>query len=131
VYQLKITLKDVRPPVWRRFLVASDMKLPDLHKVTQTVTGWTNSHLHAFRIGSRTYALPDEESLSDFVHYRKVRVDDVIQREKQRFVYEYDFGDGWEHTIVLEKIVPGDPKLKFPTCLAGKRSCPPEDCGGH
>src|SRR5512139_2098684 len=130
IYQFKITLNHVKPLVWRRFLVESDMKLPDLHNVIQTVMGWTNSHLHAFRIGPETYSLPDEESISDVIDYRKVRLNDVIREEKQGLVYEYDFGDGWEHTIVLEKIVPRDPKLKYPLCLAGKRSCPPEDCGG-
>jgi hypothetical protein len=130
IYQLKITLQNVKPLVWRRFLVESDMKLPDLHKVIQTVMGWTNSHLHAFRLGSKTYSLPDEEGLLDFIDYRKVRLNDVIHEEKQRFVYEYDFGDGWEHTIVLEKIAPRDPALKYPLCLAGKQRCPPEDCGG-
>ena len=130
IYQLKITLKHVRPPIWRRFLVESDMKFSDLHKVIQTVMGWTNTHLHAFRIGSNTYALPDKESMMRDVDSRKVRLNETIRSEGQKFLYEYDFGDGWEHTIVLEKIVPRDLKLKYPICLAGKRSCPPEDCGG-
>jgi hypothetical protein len=130
VYQLKITLKHVRPPVWRRFLVKSDMKVSDLHKVIQTVMGWTNSHLHAFLIGSTNYALPDREIMTDDKDSRKVRLHEVIRREKQKFFYEYDFGDGWEHTIVLEKVLQRDANLKYPTCLAGKRNCPPEDCGG-
>ncbi len=130
VYQLKIMLDHTKPPVWRRFIVESDMKLPDLHKVIQTVMGWFNSHLHQFRINGKSYTAPDEEFMSEVTDYRKIRLNAVITKEKQKFHYDYDFGDGWEHTIVLEKILPKDKNMRYPTCVDGKRNCPPEDCGG-
>ncbi len=130
VYQLKITLDHTKPPVWRRFLVESDMKLPDLHKVIQTVMGWFNSHLHQFRINGKSYTLPDEEFMSEVADYRKIRLNAIITKEEQKFHYDYDFGDGWEHTIVLEKILPREKGTTYPVCVDGKRNCPPEDCGG-
>jgi hypothetical protein len=129
-YQLKISLDHVTPAIWRRFVVDSDIKLPDLHKVIQTVMGWYNSHLHLFRINDRLYSFPDEEAFLDYIDYRKIRLNAVITKEKQKFHYDYDFGDGWEHTLALEKIVPKEKGTKYPICVDGKRSCPPEDCGG-
>lgn len=130
MYQLKITLTNSKPPIWRRFIVASDMKLPDLHKIIQTIMGWTNSHLHQFRINNQSYSLPEEESSMDIVDYRKIKLDGVVIRENQKFYYDYDFGDDWNHTIIVEKIIPRDANIKYPICIAGKRNCPPEDCGG-
>jgi len=130
VYQLKITLNDIKPPIWRRFIVSAAVKLPDLHKIIQTVMGWTNSHLHMFVIDGKPYSPPDEESSLDMVDYRKIRLNSVITREKQKFSYEYDFGDGWEHILLVEKILPEDDSVRYPVCTAGKRNCPPEDCGG-
>jgi hypothetical protein len=129
-YQLKISIDHIKPAIWRRVIIESDMKLPDLHKVIQTVMGWYNSHLHAFRIDDTVYSEPDEDALSEYVDYRKVRLNAVITNEKEKFNYDYDFGDGWEHTIVLEKIIPKDKNIKYPICIDGKRNCPPEDCGG-
>ncbi|MBN2160544.1 MAG: plasmid pRiA4b ORF-3 family protein [Spirochaetes bacterium] len=129
-YQLKISLDHIAQAIWRRIIVDADMKLPDLHKVIQTVMGWYNSHLHQFRIDDAYYALPDEEDLSESTDYRKVRLNAVITKENQKFHYDYDFGDGWEHTIVLEKILPKDKNMQYPICVDGKRKCPPEDCGG-
>jgi len=128
-YQLKISLNNIKPAIWRRFLVQSDIKLPDLHKAIQTVMGWTNSHLHQFIIDGKFYAEPDDESFAEIIDYRKIRLNKVLTEEKQTINYEYDFGDGWEHTITLEKILT-DSTQKYPVCLEGKRSCPPEDCGG-
>ncbi|TAL34445.1 MAG: plasmid pRiA4b ORF-3 family protein [Spirochaetes bacterium] len=129
-YQLKITLKQVKPPVWRRILVPADMKLNDLHKVFQTTMGWTNSHLHAFRIGSAVYSVPHRGDYTPVSDSRKARLNALVKKPKQKFFYEYDFGDGWEHEIVLEKILPEGSTAKLPVCVAGKRHCPPEDCGG-
>lgn len=128
-YQLKISLDNVKPLIWRRFLVKSDIKLPDLHKVIQTVMGWTNSHLHQFIIGGKFYSEPDEESFTEYVDYRKTRLNQVLTGEKQSIKYEYDFGDGWEHKIVLEKVL-SEHAGRYPVCLDGKRNRPPEDCGG-
>ncbi len=128
-YQLKITLNNIKPAIWRRFIVRSDIKLPDLHKVIQTVMGWSNSHLHQFIIDGKFYAEPDDESFTESIDYRKIRLNQVLAGEKQAIKYEYDFGDGWEHQIVLEKVL-NDNTQKHPVCLDGKRNCPPEDCGG-
>src|SRR3990172_7013373 len=129
-YQLKISLDHVKPAIWRRFIVESDIKLPVLHKVIQIVMGWYNSHLHQFRINDQFYSSPDEEALSEYVDYRKTRLNALITNEKQKFHYDYDFGDGGEHTIVLEKIIPREKSTKYPICIDGKRNSPPEDCGG-
>lgn len=130
LFQLKITLKNIKPPIWRRVLVHSNIKLPDLHKIIQTVMGWTNSHLHQFVINNSNYALPDDESFLEIVDYRKIKLDSLITTLKSKIKYEYDFGDGWEHEIVLEKVLDRDKELFYPVCIGGKRNCPPEDCGG-
>ena len=94
-YQLKISLNNIKPEVWRRFLIQSDIKLPDLHKAIQTVMGWTNSHLHQFIIDGKFYSEPDDESFAEIIDYRKIRLYKVLTEEKQTINYEYDFGDGW------------------------------------
>jgi hypothetical protein len=128
-YQLKITLKNIKPAVWRRIVIPADILLPDLHKVIQTVMGWYNSHLHQFTINGEFYTEPDEYSVDRSIDYRKIKLDQLITSENQAFEYEYDFGDGWEHKIVLEKILTQHSQ-QHPSCLTGKRACPPEDCGG-
>ncbi|MDD5343274.1 MAG: plasmid pRiA4b ORF-3 family protein [Smithella sp.] len=130
VFQLKITLNHIKPSIWRRVFVDSDIKLPDLHKILQTVMGWTNSHLHQFIIGNQYYSLPNDESFCKVIDYRKVKLDSLFNTPKSKFIYEYDFGDGWEHSIVIEKILPREKNTYYPICIDGKRSCPPEDCGG-
>lgn len=133
VYQLKITLKDFKPAIWRRVLVPGHYPLSRLHRVVQYAMGWTDSHLHCFRIGQDNYSLPmpgsDWED-SDDLDSRKVRLDQIAPRDKVKFIYEYDFGDGWEHDILVEKILPPDTELKHPVCLKGRGACPPEDVGG-
>ena len=128
-YQLKITLKNVKPAIWRRFVVPADIPLPDLHLIVQTVMGWYNSHLHQFIIDGEFYTEPDEYSIDRCIDYRNIKLNQVITAEKQTFEYEYDFGDGWEHIIELEKVLK-EHDQPSPVCLAGKRACPPEDCGG-
>jgi hypothetical protein len=117
IYQIKITLKDVKPPIWRRIQVKSDITLHSLHRTIQTAMGWEDGHLHKFDIRA-----PSSEP--------KVRLNQLNLVEKQKFLYVYDFGDNWEHTILVEKILPIDEKTQYPICLAGERSGPPEDCGG-
>lgn len=133
-YQVKITLKGSKPSIWRQVLIPSDLSLPDFHKVIQTTMGWTNSHLHQF-IKNRTYyapKMPDDIfwDEADNVDYSKLKISDLLKKEKEKIIYEYDFGDGWEHEIVLEKIEDDAMNKKDVTCLKGKNSCPPEDCGG-
>ena len=130
IYQLKITLKDSRPAIWRRFQVRSDVTLAKLHRIIQEVMGWFDGHLHQFIVGPIYYGVPDSDDLSEIRDERKVRLDQILSVAGRRIVYEYDFGDGWEHIILLERILSPDPKTRYPRCLGGARACPPEDCGG-
>jgi len=134
IFQLQISLKGFKPKIWRRFLVPSDMLLSDLHKVIQLTMGWTNSHLHQFKKGKTFYSMKNENDpfpyLGSSKDYKKIRINNLLINEKDTIEYEYDFGDGWEHKIVLEKILPYNKETKLPICLAGKMNCPPEDCGG-
>jgi len=129
VYQLKITLRDSKPPIWRRVQVPGDITLYKLHRVLQVVMGWTDSHLHQFVIDGRYYGEPDPE-FREVVSEKRVRLSQVVGDEKARFVYEYDFGDNWQHQIVVERILPPEEGKSYPVCLAGERAAPPEDCGG-
>lgn len=129
-YQLKITLRGSRPPIWRRFIVPGSMTLAKLHQAIQIVMGWTDTHLHEFIVGGVSYGVPDPEWPSGSRNEARVKVDQLLNKEKEKLSYFYDFGDGWEHVIKLEKIAIGDKASSKPRCLAGKRACPPEDCGG-
>ncbi len=129
IYQLKVTLKDIRPPVWRRIQVVSDIKLAKLHRVIQDAFGWTDSHLHAFSVAGESYGVPDPDFPGETRSERNVQLDGIAAMG-DHFVYEYDFGDGWRHEILVEKELPAEPDAHYPRCLAGKRACPPEDCGG-
>jgi putative DNA-invertase from lambdoid prophage Rac len=133
IYQLKITLKDIRPPIWRRVQVRSDATLAQLHWVIQISMGWTNSHLHSFNIQGNEYGVPMPEFDFDDMKVRDeqtVKLSKVIPGEKFKFSYLYDFGDSWEHEILVEKVLEVDPTFDYPNCITGKRACPPEDCGG-
>jgi hypothetical protein len=130
VYQLKVTLQDIRPPIWRRLQVRAHTTLPRLHDVLQVTMGWTDSHLHRFSVGGVDYGQPDPDFADDMRSEQRIKLAQIITREKAWFDYEYDFGDSWVHKIVLEKILPPDPAVHYPQCIAGKRACPPEDVGG-
>lgn len=130
IYQLKITLKDFRPPIWRRVQVNSDITLGKLHQIIQSSMGWTNSHLHGFSIGGVEYGQPLPELDLEIKNEQKVKLSKVVTGEKQKFFYTYDMGDSWEHEILVEKVLPHDPLVRYPVCITGKRACPPEDCGG-
>jgi len=133
IYQLKVSLEGTKPPIWRRLLVTSDTKLNVLHLAVQITMGWTNSHLHQFvdENNKEIYSEPNPE-YDDFEvkDESKFRLSHLLKAEKDSISYEYDFGDGWAHKIILEKILPFDPQKKLPYCVIGKRACPPEDCGG-
>ena len=127
--QLKLSLRGVsKPPVWRRLLVPADMRLDRLHDVIQTAMGWTDTHLHVFSTVAGDYGVPDPEL--GFGNERSARLAQFLRQPGDRINYAYDFGDGWEHDIVLERRLNPDPGERIPTCLAGKGACPPEDCGG-
>jgi Plasmid pRiA4b ORF-3-like protein len=130
VYQLKITLQDFRPPIWRRLQVKSNITLGKLHQIIQASMGWTNSHLHGFSIGGVEYGQPLPELGLDIKNEQRVKLSKVVTGEKRKFFYTYDMGDSWEHEILVEKVLPHDPLVRYPVCLTGKRACPPEDCGG-
>lgn len=130
MYQLKVTLNGIKPPVWRRLLVPSWYSLRDLHEVLQVAMGWTDSHLHQFVARGTLYGQPDTEFGIERVNEKRVRLDEVLRTEKEAMTYEYDFGDGWEHKVVLEKILGHAAEQVAPSCVAGARACPPEDCGG-
>jgi hypothetical protein len=134
VLQLKVTLLGTRPPIWRRLVVPSDMTLLQLHRVIQTAMGWYDSHLHEFEIDGETYGSPDPAgSFEGDVPPRSERTAKLVKvlgwiGAKAR--YTYDFGDGWDHAIVVEKMLPAGEQAECPACVGGKRRCPPEDCGG-
>jgi DNA invertase Pin-like site-specific DNA recombinase len=130
IYQLKITLKDLRPPLWRRVQVITDTTLGKLHQIIQQAMGWTNSHLHAFSIQGVEYGQPQPEYDFNVRNERTVKLSQVVMGEKFKFLYTYDMGDAWEHEILVEKVLPAKPLMRYPVCLTGKRACPPEDCGG-
>jgi len=134
IYQIQIALKRSKPKIWRRVLVPSDLLLSDFHKIIQTTMGWTNSHLHQFIHNNTFYSrkMQDDDFWDEFdnVDYSKIKLSKLLKKEKDSIVYEYDFGDGWEHNIVLEKIQTATDNPILPVCLAGKNNCPPEDCGG-
>lgn len=132
VYRLKITLEECSPAIWRRIEILEDVKLTKLHDVLQVVMGWTDSHLHHFIVDGKFYCLPDPNFQEDNRHvdYRKLTLKDIATQEGFSFQYEYDFGDGWIHQVVLEKVLPAEEGVHYPRCLDGERACPPEDCGG-
>ena len=130
VYQLKIALKGSKPPIWRRVEVADDISLTRLHHIIQAAMGWTDSHLHMFNVGSTSYGVPDLDYDEDVRDERRIKLNQVLTTPKQRLSYEYDFGDSWTHEVLLEKVLTPEPGVSYPRCTAGKRACPPEDCGG-
>lgn len=134
IYQLKVTLRWTKPPIWRRLLVPAGFTLADLHWAVQVAMGWDDSHLHEFRIGQKRFGKPDRNdgfmgpSAVDNEHSSYLFR--VLGKVGGKAIYTYDFGDGWEHAIVVEKVLPPEPGLAYPICVGGKLQGPPEDCGG-
>ena len=133
IYQLKITLLEIDPPIWRRIQVPSTMPLSSLHDAFQVVMGWTDSHLHQYEKDGRYWGDPENNEFEgdvEIIDERQVPVGKVLLAEGDSMVYVYDFGDDWRHEVVLEKILPSEATPTKPVCLAGERCCPPEDVGG-
>jgi len=134
IYQIKVTLLGSSPPIWRRLLVPAGLTLEQLHHVLQAAMGWDDDHLHEFSTRGRRFGRPDPDDrfmgVSDAENERTVQLFNVLRRVGAKILYTYDFGDGWEHSIVLEKRLPVDPNVTYPLCTDGRRACPPEDCGG-
>jgi hypothetical protein len=129
IFQLKITLDDVTPPVWRRLLVPAGYTLDRVHRAIQYAMGWHNCHLHSFEVDGEQYGEPDpagELVVRDELDFRF----DAVASKGSRLRYTYDFGDWWEHEVIVEDICPADPDERYPVCLDGARACPPEDVGG-
>ncbi len=129
VFQLRITLLEVEPAVWRRILVPASVRLAKLHDTFQAAMGWTNSHLHSFTIGGERYGMQVDEYPEGEIDEKQVTVLRAIGKHPS-FSYEYDFGDSWEHEIVVEEFARPPLGLKHAVCLDGQNACPPEDCGG-
>lgn len=129
VYQFKITLDGIKPPIWRRLQTPSDFTLESLSNMIQAVMGWAGYHMHAFTIDGRRYGVSGADDWERVLDEQDYALDELRLLEKSHFKYEYDFGDDWRHTIVLEKILPWTPDAA-PVCIKGRRACPPEDCGG-
>ena len=130
VYQLKVTLRDIKPPIWRRLQVESSITLSQLHLIIQAAMGWYNCHLHSFTIAGIEYGKPEPNYGLELRDENKAKLGSLIKQEKAKFFYTYDFGDSWEHLILVEKILPKEPNITYPICIKAKRACPPEDCGG-
>jgi hypothetical protein len=128
VISLKVTLRGTKPPVWRRILMPGGMTLRDLHRAIQAAMGWHDSHLHAFDLNGRQYG--DPRNADDVADENRLTLSGLLKSGVTRFAYTYDFGDNWEHAVVIEKALPTDAANAYPACVAGKRNCPPEDCGG-
>jgi hypothetical protein len=126
---LRIQLDGVRPAIWRRVLVPGIIRLGKLHDILQIAMGWEDSHLHCFEIGGERYGTQDDEHPLEEIDENDVYILEALG-DTGRFVYEYDYGDGWEHKIVVEAMSTTPAALKFAVCLDGKNACPPEDCGG-
>jgi hypothetical protein len=134
IYQIKVTLLGTVPLIWRRLLVPADVTRETLHDILQLAMGWEDCHMHDFRIGQQRFGKPDpmEQAFGGVrtASERTARLFSVLGRVGAKAVYTYDFGDSWEHQIVVEKRLAPEIGRAYPTCLAGERHGPPEDCGG-
>lgn len=129
IVKLKVTLKNIKPPIWRRLLLPATMTLKDLHDAIQVSMGWEDCHLHVFDIEGRQYGIPTPE-MNDVAAEFRVRLEKLVHDGVKKFRYWYDFGDDWDHTIAIEGTMPAAEGARYPACIAGKRAGPPEDCGG-
>ena len=130
LHQIKVTLADIRPPIWRRLLLSPEITLGKLHRIVQTAMGWGNCHLHRFLQDGREYSDPNCELDGVILDERKVTLGAVLPQPGSRLIYEYDFGDAWQHELLCEEIIESDAQTGPAICLDGARECPPEDSGG-
>lgn len=132
IYQFKISLKRIEPLIWRRIQVPGEVTLHKLCMVFLETMGWNVSHLHELIIRGQRYCVPgdDYEYSRGSIDERSANLNEVLFHENEKFTFDYDFGDGWEHEIVVEKIFPKKNHPAYPICLEGARACPPDDCGG-
>ena len=139
IYQFKVTLLDIEPAIWRRIQVPAAYSFWDLHVAIQDSMGWQDYHLHAFNVVNPKTAevaeigIPNDEAFEDDSRPLpgwEVVISDYFLERGARADYLYDFGDDWEHDVVLEDIVARVARSRYPKCVTGARACPPEDCGG-
>ena len=133
IYQLKIVLREIEPPIWRILQIKGNASLGKLHDYLQAAMGWKDCHLHEFKIGDKRFRdkhqMYEDKFEPDMSDERKYTLKKLL-KEGDSFEYEYDFGDGWDHNILVEKIIPAKEEIYYPICVYGERACPPEDCGG-
>lgn len=128
-HHLRISLDEVEPEVWRTLVVASDIALPELGDVLVAVMGWEGYHLHQYVAGGMYFGDDDDETSRFTIAYERITLEQIAGRAGGEFEWHYDFGDGWTHRVVVERV--GEPQqARVPVCLDGARACPPEDCGG-
>lgn len=134
VLQIEIALLRTKPPIWRRVLVPAEFTLEELHHVVQTAMGWENCHLHQFYIGKQRFGVPNPSGAfmggSPTINETKTCLANLLNGIGSKATYIYDFGDSWEHSLTVEKILPAEPGIGYPLCTGGKLAGPPEDCGG-
>lgn len=132
VHRLKVTLRSVKPPIWRRIEIDSEVSLAELSDLLEAAMGWLGGHLHAFEANGVTYESPDPDdglfrgSKDESDH----TLSDVLAEVGTKMRWDYDFGDGWQHAVEVEAIEPADASITYPRCTGGRRACPPDDCGG-
>lgn len=129
VYQIKVGLRHAKPPIWRRIEVPADVSLAELHQVIQVAFNWQDTHLHMFETPYGDFGFEDAQlghRAEEAVTLEQV----APLGEQNKLGYTYDFGDGWEHEILVEKALDRDPTVAYPRCTGGRRAAPPEDCGG-
>ena len=129
LYKIRVELQGIEPPIWRIIQVPSRSSLLRLHRILQRAMGWTNSHLHMFEIDGKLYGEPSPEWDFEVLDSRKMTLEKIFTKGKRSFLYEYDLGDSWRHYIKILGMVEGKGEEKA-GCMAGARTCPPEDCGG-
>ena len=130
MYQLKVVLLSISPMSWCRLLVRGDSTIADLHYTLQIAMSWTDTHLHQFRIQGKKYGIAQIGGIGFRDNPHQVHLADLDLRLHECFFYDYDFGDSWQHQLRVEAIRLPEPTQYHPTCIGGKRACPPEDCGG-
>ena len=134
IYQLKVTLRDSQPGIWRLVQVPGNISLHKLHLILQAAMGWKDSHLYQFYIKGVSYEIPDPDEVafdgSQVKDARRTILRKIVPMDETMFLYVYDFGDNWRHDIAVERIGVKESGVHYPVCVAGARACPPEDCGG-
>jgi hypothetical protein len=136
IIQLKITLDETKPAIWRRVQVEKQTTFFELHHIIQIAFGWKNYHLYEFTVDGHKLGAPEDYMTNvplleeGVIDAREITLDSLVVQLSESFKYQYDFGDNWKHEIVVEKFLPKSNRIRYPKCTAGKLNCPPEDCGG-